>query len=215
VSWKIGQVPEVLVSVQAIKEADEAGRINLEQTDVVINTPQIIWPKGQMMVKENSTLTDDMPYGWGQVLDIDTDEMTVTFIAHRGWGPDGRTVYHIITDATPSGSAEMMGVTDAPSSANLIAHAAAADLFQFKNGIKSSGPLGFQPGIAAAAPGDENYSPMWRIFVIEWNDPENAKILETKADIDEFKSEGLITVSLARPMNSDHIVNSPFIDPFQ
>jgi len=81
--------------------------------------------------------------------------------------------------------------------------------------MQRSGPLGFQPGIAASALGDPNYSPMWRIFVIEWNDPENAKILETKADIDEFKSEGLITVSLARPMNSDHIVNCPFIDPFQ
>jgi len=215
VSWKTGLNPEVLDSVQAIKEADEDGRINLEQTDVIINMPQIIWPEGQMMVKENSTLTDDMPYGGGQILDIDTDEMNVTFIAHRGWGPDGRTVYYIVTDATPSGPAEMMGVTDVPSSANLIAYATAVDLFQFKNGIKGSGPLGFQPGIAASALGDPNYSPMWRIFVIEWNDPENAKILETKADIDEFHSEGLITVSLARPMNSDHIVNCPFIDPFQ
>ena len=56
---------------------------------------------------------------------------------------------------------------------------------------------------------------MWRICLIEWNDPENAKLLETKADIDEFQSEDLISVNLARPMNSDHIVNCPFIDPFQ
>ena len=215
VYWKIGQVPGVLESAQAIKEADEAGRITLEQTDVVINMPQIIWPDGQMQVKDNKTLTDDMSYGGGQVLDINTDEMTVTFIAHRGWGPDGRTVYYIVTDATPSGPAQMMGVIDTPTSAKLITNAAAVDLFQFKNGIKGSGPLGFQPGIAASAPGDETYSPMWRIYMIEWNDPENAKVLETKADIDEFKSQELITVNLARPMNSDHIVNCPFIDPFQ
>jgi len=25
-------------------------------------------------------------------------------------------------------------------------------------------------GIAASAPGDETYSPMWRIFFIGWND---------------------------------------------
>jgi hypothetical protein len=56
---------------------------------------------------------------------------------------------------------------------------------------------------------------MWRIFLVEWVDPEKARILETRADIDEFKSKGLITVSLARPLNSDHIVNCPFIDPFQ
>ena len=215
VSWKIGQVPEVLNSTQAIMEADEAGRIELEETEVVINMPQIVWPEGQMIVKDNKTLTDDMPYGGGQVLDINKDNMTATFIAHRGWGPDGKTIYYIVTDATPSAPAEMMGVTDAPTSANLIANAAAVDLFQFSNGIKGSGPLGFQAGIAASAPGDETYSPMWRIFMIEWNDPANAKVLETKADIDSFKSEDLIKVNLARPMNSDHIVNCPFIDPFQ
>ena len=215
VSWKIGQNAEVLDSVEAITEAKEAERIELETTDIVINMPQIIWPGGQMLVKEDKTLDDNTSYSGGQILDINTDEMTVTFIAHRGWGPDGRTIYYIVTDATPAGPAEMMGVTDAPTSANLIAHAAAVDLFQFQNGLKGSGPLGFQAGIAAAAPGDENYSPMWRIFMIEWEDPENASVLETKADIDAFQSEGSIKVSLARPLNSDHIVNCPFIDPFQ
>ena len=43
--------------------------------------PQIVWPDGQMLVKEDKTLTDTTPYGGGQVLDIDLEEMTVTFIA--------------------------------------------------------------------------------------------------------------------------------------
>jgi hypothetical protein len=47
---------------------------------------------------------------------------------------------------------------------------------------------------------------MWRIYLIEWNDSENAKILETKSDIDSFKADDRITVSIARPTNSDHIV---------
>jgi len=177
--------------------------------------PQIVWPDGQMMVKEDKTLTDDTPYGGGQVLDINTDDMTVTFIAHRGWGPDGRTVYYIVTDATPSGPASMMGVLPVTTSASLIANSAAVDLFQFKNGIKGSGPLGFQAGIAASAPGDANYSPMWRIFMIGWDNPENASLLETISDINALKGDGLINVNIARPMDSDHIVNCPFIDPFQ
>ena len=53
-----------------------------------------------------------MPYGGGQITEINEEEMTVTFVAHRGWGPDGRTIYYIVTDATPSGPAEMMGVVD-------------------------------------------------------------------------------------------------------
>ena len=108
-----------------------------------------------------------------------------------------------------------MGVVSSPTAANLINHSGAVDLFQFKNGIKGSGPLGFQAGIATAALGDANYSPMWRIHLVEWNNAESAKILETKSDIDSFRADNLLTVSIARPTNNDHIVNCPFIDPFQ
>ncbi|MEE8256065.1 MAG: hypothetical protein V3R12_04380, partial [Nitrosopumilaceae archaeon] len=151
----------------------------------------------------------------GQILNINQTNMTVTFVAHREWGPDGSTIYYIITDATPTGPAMMMGVTDAPTLANLITNPAAVDLYHFFDGIEGSGPFGFQPGIASAVPGDETYSPLCRILLISWNDPEQASILETKADIDALHSEDLIEINLARPMNSVHIVNCPFIDPFQ
>ena len=215
VTWSDNVEPRILDSEEMIIAAEDAGEITLADVPVVLNMPQIIWPDGQMMIKEDKTLADDTPYGGGQVLDIDTEEMTVTFIAHRGWGPDGRTIYYIVTDATPSAPAEMMGVVTASTSAHLIANSAAVDLFQFGNGIIGSGPLGFQPGIAAGAPGDANYSPMWRIFVISWVDPDNASVLENKADIDAYQQAELISVGLARPMDTDHIVNCPFIDPFQ
>jgi hypothetical protein len=215
VTWKDGAAPRVLNSEKAILDAEKKGEISLSPLEVVLNMPQIVWPEGQMKVKEDKTLADDTPYGDAQVLEIDTKGKTVTFIAHRGWGPDGRTIYYIVTDATPSGPAEMMGVTSAPTSASLIANSAAVDLYQFMNGIKGSGPMGFQAGIAAGAQGDANYSPMWRINMIGWKDASNAAVLETMSDIAAYQKAGLIDVSLARPMDSDHIVNCPFIDPFQ
>ena len=215
VTWNEGVSSRVLDSEEMIMTAADNGQITLTEVDVVLNMPQIIWPEGQIMVKEDKTLTDETPYGGGQVLDIDTEEMNVTFIAHRGWGPDGRTIYYIVTDATPSGPAGMMGVVNAPTSASLIANSAAVDLYQFRNGITGTGPLGFQPGIAAGAPGDVNYSPMWRIFMIGWENPENAQLLETIDDMNAYKEAGLIDIDIARPMDSDHIVNCPFIDPFQ
>ena len=215
VTWNEGNSPRILDSEEMIMAAEENGQITLTNLEVVLNMPQIIWPEGQMMVKEDKTLTDETPYGGGQVLDIDTEEMTVTFIAHRGWGPDGRTIYYIVTDATPKGPADMMGVVSSPTSASLIANSAAVDLYQFRNGLTGTGPLGFQPGIAAGAPGDENYSPMWRIFMIGWDNPDNAQLLETIDDMNAYREAGLIDIGIARPMDSDHIVNCPFIDPFQ
>lgn len=215
VTWKVGQKEIEFESATDIIAAEEGGRIEFNEKRIILNTPQIIWPDGQMIVRSDKEITDEMPYSGGQIIEINEEEMTVTFVAHRGWGPDGRTIYYIVTDATPSGPAESMGVVSSPSSANLIAHSGAVDLFQFKNGIIGSGPLGFQPSIAGASLGDANYSPMWRIYLVEWNDVKSAKILETRSDIDSFHADDMLSVSIARPTNSDHIVNSPFIDPFQ
>ncbi len=33
--------------------------------------------------------------------------------------------------------------------------------------------------------------------------------------LDSFHADDMLSVSIARPTNSDHIVNCPFIDPFQ
>ena len=215
VTWKIGQKEIMFESAADVIAAEEGGRVEFNETGIVLNAPQIVWPDGQMLVRSDKEITDETPYGGGQIIEINEEELTVTFVAHRGWGPDGRTIYYIVVDATPSRPAEIMGVVSSPTSANLIEHSGAVDLFQFKNGIKGTGPLGFQPGIAGAALGDTNYSPMWRIYLVEWNDAKSAKILETKSDIDSSRADDLISVSIARPTNSDHIVNCPFIDPFQ
>lgn len=215
VTWKRGQNEIVFESALDVLEAKEKGRVEFNETGIVVNMPQIVWPDGQMTVRESEEITDNMEYDGGQVTSIDIEDMTVTFVAHRGWGPDGRTIYYIVTDTTPSGPANVMGVAHSPALDKLITSSAASDLFQFQNGIKGSGSLGFQPSISGAAPGDKNYSPMWRVYNVEWNDPKDAKILETRYDIDSTKVEDLLSISIARPMNSNHIINCPFIDPFQ
>ena len=215
VTWKDDQEPEVLDSVQKILDAQKENKIELEKTSAIINMPQIVWPDGQMSVRTDKTLTDDTPYVGGQILEINLEKMTVTFVAHRGWGPDGRTIYYIVTDATPSVPASVMGVTNAPTLAKAVTSPAVVDLYQFTNGIKGSGPMGFQAGIASAALGDDTYSPLWRISVVTWNESVKASVLETIEDINAKKSAGDVTVELARPMDSDHVVNCPFIDPFQ
>ena len=56
---------------------------------------------------------------------------------------------------------------------------------------------------------------MSRIYFIAWNSPDSASLIQTKSEIDQLENDGLISVDLAKPMGTDHIVNSPIVtDPF-
>jgi hypothetical protein len=200
-----------LKSVEEIMAAEKNGELTITNTDIIVNSPAIKWQSGSLQVKENKNITDNTLYGGGQVLNIDTEKMIVTMVAHRGWGPDGRTVYYIVTDATPEMPAKMMGVPNVPTDEQLATTAVAVDLFQFMNGINGTGPMGFQAGIGAANPSDSNYSPMWRISFIEWKDPSQARVLETLDDIGAVQQAGLITITPA--MDGKHVVNCPFFEP--
>lgn len=212
VTWNEDAQPTELRSEQDIVAASDAGQLTINQTGVVVNHPAVQWQDGSLPIREDAdNITDESPYmGGGQVTNIDTDNMVATFVAHRGWGPDGKTVYYIVTDAVPEDPANMMGVPFVPADESLVGTPAAVDLFQFMNGINGTGPMGFQAGIGAANPDDANYSPMWRISFIEWNDPSQAKVLENQKDINTMLQEGLITLIPA--MEGRHIVNCPFFD---
>jgi hypothetical protein len=210
VKWNDNATARELKSVEEIMTAQNNGELTVSKTDVIVNSPAIKWQGGELQVKQNKTITDDTPYGEGQVLNIDVEKMVVTMVAHRGWGPDGKTVYYIVTDATPEMPATMMGAVHTPLEEQLASTSVAVDLFQFMNGINGSGPMGFQAGIGAANPDDANYSPMWRISFVEWNDPSKARILESVNDITTMSRAGMITITPA--MNGTHVVNCPFFD---
>jgi hypothetical protein len=211
VTWNDNATARELKSVQEITNAEQNGELYINNTDIVVNHPAIQWQNGSLLVREDAdNITDDTPYTGGQVLNIDTENMVVTMVAHRGWGPDGKTIYYIVTDATPEMPASMMGVSHAPINEELVGTPVAPGLFQFTNGINGSGPMGFQAGIGETAPGDQNYSPMWFISFIEWNNPSQARVLETVNDVAAVQQAGLITVTPA--MDGMHVVNCPFFD---
>jgi hypothetical protein len=209
VTWNDNATARELKSVQEITTAEQNGELSINNTETVVNHPAIQWQNGSLMVREDANNIDDnTPYMGGQVLNIDTENMVVTMVAHRGWAPDGKTIYYIVTDATSDMPANMMGVPHVPIDEQLVGTPVAPSLFQFMNGINGSGPMGFQAGIGDSAPGDQTYSPMWFISFIEWNDPTQARVLETVNDVAAMQQAGLITVTPA--MGGMHVVNCPF-----
>ncbi|MGI0086970.1 MAG: DUF7482 domain-containing protein [Nitrosotalea sp.] len=210
VKWSPGRTSQVLNSTKNILDANATGTLTLTATGNVVNTPQIVWPGGQMTARNSTELSDQTAYTGSQVLNIDTVGKSVTFVAHRGWGPDGKTIYYLVTSGTPDGPAKMMGVINTP--ALSVLSSAARDLYNFANGIKSSGPFGFQEGISGTQLGDTKYSPICKISMVTWANPQNATLLVTMDDINFEESQGTITVQPAQVFNNNYIIDCPIIE---
>ena len=214
--WNQGQKKSVIESEKDLLEQVKNGRIVLDESETILNIPQIKWPGGQMPQIENLTMADyeESPYGSGsQILSFDEENMSVTLVSHREWAEDGRTLYCIPFDSTPEKPATLMGLVNAPASSILANSDAAADYYEFKNGISGSGLLGFQPSLRYGIPGSENYSPIQKINIVEWINPGEAQILATENDLNDAYANESITITQARPLNSDHIINCPVVYP--
>ena len=110
VIWNNGTTPRELTSEEDIVNAIKNKELTIKPTNIIVNCPFVQWKDGSLKVRENKTLTDESPYGGGQVLDIDTKKMQVTFVAHRGFAPDGSIIYYIATDASVKKVADDLGV---------------------------------------------------------------------------------------------------------
>ncbi|HEU5172157.1 MAG TPA: hypothetical protein VFT83_01390 [Nitrososphaeraceae archaeon] len=207
VTWNDGITPRELTSEEDIVNAIKNKELTIKPTDIIVNCPFVQWKDGSLKVRENKTLTDNSPYGGGQVLDIDTKKMQVTFVAHRGFAPDGSTIYYIATDASVKKVADDLGVVFVNRTGSTLDSGSSSDLYVFTNGIKGNGPMGFQASIASTNTGDEAYSPLWRIQTETWKDPSQAQFLTSLEEITEHAKQGHLTTDVAGV-----VVNCPFVE---
>jgi hypothetical protein len=206
VKWNDGITPRELKSQVEIITAQTNGELTVTPSGFVVNCPFVQWNGGSLQIRDDKTLTDDTPYGGGQVLDIDTEKMQVTFVAHRGFGPDGSTIYYIATDASKQDVADMLGVIFVERTGATLLSGSSSDLYVFTNGIKGTGPMGFQASIGSTNVGSEFYSPMWRIQATTWADPSSADFVTMTDQITSAGSKGALTTEVAGV-----IVNCPFV----
>ena len=202
-----------LKSGEEIVAAQQAGKLRINNTspDLVINAPAIKWKGDSLKIRADKIITDETPFLGGQVTSIDTDNMIVTMVTMRAFGPDGKTVYWLVTDATPMTDDIIKGgIVYSPANELLASTPVAVDFYQFINGIRDGGPQGFQPPISPVNLEDSNYSPMWRILFVVWKDPQKTHLLQTMYDLNQMKKKGLIEIIPV--LKGKHIVNCPFFD---
>ncbi len=207
VEWKQGINPREIKSETDILAAGKNGELTVTPSNKVVNCPFVQWHGGSLQERSDKTLNDMAAYGGGQVLNINTEKMQVTFVGHRGFAPNGSTIYYIATDASVKEVADALGVTFVNKTGSALLSGGSSDLYVFTNGIKGTGPMGYQASIAAANVGDLAYSPLWRIQATTWKDPSHAEFLTSLAQITPAAQAGKISIDIAGV-----VVNCPFVD---
>jgi len=201
---------EVLDSVEAIRAAVDAGRIEVEDTDVIVNYPLVKWPGGELAVDPEVKLA----LANGPLLEApDLDAETVVFKLHQCY-PESR---YILTDTSAVPMAPMMSIVGSPGTEGLIEAGATSKITVFGNGIPGPGAMGFQPAIFQAKAGEPAWSPMWDHWTAVWNDEADATLLTTQAELDAAEADGRLTLHHGTPDTGGmgFVVNcpSPIIAP--
>jgi hypothetical protein len=120
---------------------------------------------------------------------------------------NGQVAYYIQTEASDQGVATQQGVNFVPQLANAInAPGRAVDdiytVTNFEQGnVIPSAPIPAGPGNT-----DPNYTPLWQVSTVTWNQGTTPHILRSEAEVLAAKAAGMVTV-----VKTNIVVNCPVI----
>src|SRR5712691_11189304 len=184
----LAMIAAPLISQQrSAAQASSSSSMNMTTTATTTTTG----PPGSLLKLSRANVPMDIPLKQGYV--------------------NGNPVFYINTDISDQKLAGLLSNTTGfkVNYAPLIAQApsdAVAQFYVFKNGIKGNGTLGFQPTVGNAQPGDVNYSPLWKINIVEWKNGVTPTKLKSEKEVLDAKAKGDLTVT---PTNI--VANCPFI----
>lgn len=186
-TWR--RAPRKLTSVTEVNAAESAGDLSIEKTNIILNGPVVKWSVGEMSVDDERKVY----LGPGQLLEKpDTKNLTVMFKLHECFPG----VRYIVTDTALAPMAEGMKVVHSPNLAGTTKAGATGRTNVFMNGVKGSGPMGFQPSVFDSQAGTAAWSPYWDHMTYAWKEGKTPRILRDEAsvhaardaaDLDEFR----------------------------
>lgn len=170
--------PKLLGSADEVKRAEAANEITVQASSVLVNYPVVKWPGGELANDQKR----EAYLGDGQLIEPpDVERGRVTFKLHACY-PNSR---YIVTDVSMAPMAGGMKIAPAPGAAALTEADATAQILVFGNGVKGSGPMGFQKSVTDTVAGDPEWSPMWDHFTFVWPEGASAAVLKTNTEVVE------------------------------
>ena len=130
--------------------------------------------------------------------------------AGKAWA-EGREIFFVHTEASNADVAQKLTdmmkspVIEVPSLANVPAESL-ANVYVFTNGVKGSGPLGFQADVFDNPPGTAGYTPLRRLNAVTWADETKARELTSAADVLAAEAAGDLTIE-----QPGVVINMPFV----
>jgi hypothetical protein len=198
------ELDALLDSEDAVLAAAEAGDITIEDTDIVVNFPLVLWPGGGLPVDPDLV----NPLGPGVLIEEpDTSGGTVTFKLHPCY-PGER---YIATDTSAAPMAPMMGVAASEATQALTEAGATAPIYVFMPGLPGPAAMGSQPSVFNQSVGHPDYSPFWDHMTVAWNDGVEPRILRSEAEILAAAEADEVTIFQGTPDTDPmgFIVNCP------
>jgi hypothetical protein len=124
----------------------------------------------------------------------------------RAW-VDGHVVEYITTDISDAGMASMMGANHVPRLADAIRAPRGESLlervYKFPNQEQIS-IFQSAPKPAGADNQDRNYSPLWRVVLVRWEVPQNARVLKSEDALLAAQDKREVSLEV-----TDIVVNCP------
>ncbi len=180
-AWRINRLtwktsPRTLRSVDEVEAAQTKGDVSVERTSIVLNASVVKWSTDELPVD-----TERKAYlGGGQLLEPpDTSAMKAMFKLHECFPG----VRYIVTDVSLKPMAEGMKIGNSDALNGATAAGATGRTNVFMNGVKGSGPMGFQPSVFDTAAGSPAWSPYWDHITWAWHSGRTPKVLRDEASV--------------------------------
>ncbi|MCA1671259.1 MAG: hypothetical protein LC799_03315 [Actinobacteria bacterium] len=172
-----------LRSIEDVEAAAQAGDLDVEETDIVLNGAVVKWSDGEMPVDEERTEY----LGGGQLLEpIDTEALTAKFKLHECFPG----VRYVVFDVSLEPMAEGMNVAHSPGLAGSPTAGATGRTNVFMNGLKGPGPMGFQPSVFDSRAGTPEWSPYWDHMTYAWKDGVEPRVLANEDGVHAARDAG-------------------------